>query len=115
EAGFVVAHARRVVEHASVRADLHQVRRGDLVEHQAVGIHEEVVRARNARREVGVDEVGPLEDGGELVGGGEVDADLPFFPAYARADSGGLDGLEVGGHSALRSGASSYPSTSRSA
>jgi hypothetical protein len=41
-----------------------------------------------------VDEVGPLVDVGELVGGGEVDARLPFLLADALAD-GGLDSLGI--------------------
>ena len=40
----------------AVQVDLHQARRRDLVEHQAVGIDQEVMlRPRHARRDVGVD------------------------------------------------------------
>src|SRR5688572_31602631 len=49
--------------------------------HEAVGIDEEVLGAGHPRGEVGVDEVGPLVDVGELVGGGEVHARLPLFLA----------------------------------
>ena len=62
EARLVHAHAERIVEDLAVPVDLHQVRRRDLVEHQAVGIEQEILGARDARREVRVDEVGPLED-----------------------------------------------------
>ena len=79
EPGFVNAHADRVVLDLAFGVDPHQARGGDLVEHQPVGVDEEVLRSRHARREVRVDQIGPLVDRGELVGGGEVDPHLPLF------------------------------------
>ena len=79
EAGLVHAHADGVVLDLAFRVDSHQGRGGYLVEHQPVGVDEKVLGAGHASREVRVNQVGPLVDRGELVGGGEVDPHLPLF------------------------------------
>jgi hypothetical protein len=95
EPGVIHAHAGRVVEDVPFEVDLHQVRRGDLVEHQPVRVDEHVVRARHAGGEVGVNEIGPPKEVGELVGRGEIDAGFPFLLAHAVAKRGGGQGLGV--------------------
>src|SRR6185436_6956855 len=64
---------------------------------------------RHARREVGVDQVGPLVDRAELVGGGEVDSRLPLLLADALADRLALDGFQICAHATILL---SSPSTS---
>ena len=101
EAGLVHAHADGVVDDLAFAVDLHQRGRGDLVEHHAERVDQEVVLwARHAGGEVREDEVGPLVLRRDLVGGGEVDADVPLFLADAIAD--GSAGFQDGAHRGLR-------------
>ncbi len=70
---------RRVVELVAFGVDLHEGRRGDLVEQQAVGVDKELVfTPRHARRNVVVDQVVHAEPGDHAIAGGELDAGLPF-------------------------------------
>ena len=63
----------------AVGVDLHEARRGDLVEEHPVGIDEEVVRgARQARRDVREDQVVPPEERDEAIAGGQIDAKPAF-------------------------------------
>ena len=60
--------------------DLHQARRGDLVEDHPVRVDQEVVLgARHARGDVGEDEVVPAEMRDEAVARGEIDAQCQLF------------------------------------
>ena len=60
----------------AVDVDLHQARRGDLLEQQAVRIDQEVMlRPRHARRDVREDHVVPAVQCDQPVGRGEIDAD----------------------------------------
>ena len=71
----------------AVEVDLDQARRRDLLEHHPVGIDQEVmVRARHARRNVGVDEVVPAVQGDEAIAGGEIDALVPLGVRHAGRD-----------------------------
>src|SRR3546814_20297443 len=57
-----------------------------------VGIEEEGwCRGGDAGRKGGEDEVVPAEMGDETVGGGEIDADLPFLGADLALQAGDLD------------------------
>src|SRR5256885_1387845 len=61
----------------------------DLVEQHAVGVDQELVGlARHARRDVGEDQVVPAEVGDQPVGGGQLDAGLPFLGRHLAADLG---------------------------
>lgn len=68
---------------------LHQAGGGDLVEHQAERVDQEVLGARHLGRDVGEDQVVPTVQGDQPVAGSEIDAGLPF--------GGGDLGLHIGG------------------
>ena len=88
EAGRV-DRERRLLQHLALDVDLDQARRRDLVEHQAVGIDQVVLGAGDPGGDVGEDEVVPAEQGDQAVGGGEVEAGLPFVvrdPAFEAGD-----------------------------
>ena len=59
--------------------DAHQARRSDLLEHEAVRIDQEVVRAGHARRDVREHQIVPTEMRHEPIAGREVDARRPFL------------------------------------
>ncbi len=60
--------------------DLHEARRGDLVEEHPVGVQEKVmIGTGHPRRQVGEDEVIPFVVRDETVGRREVHALLPLF------------------------------------
>jgi hypothetical protein len=82
EAGGV-GHEWRVADRIAVEADLDQARRGHFLEHQLIGVEQEMVLGpRHSRREMGEDEIVPAVMRDEPVGGGEVDADPPFLGAH---------------------------------
>ena len=88
EAGRV-DRERRLLQHLAFDVDLDQARRRDLVEHQAVGIDQVVLGAGDPGGDVGEDEIVPAEQGDQAVGGGEVEASLPFVgrdPAFEAGD-----------------------------
>src|SRR5208337_3066440 len=92
EAGRVDVE-RALHDLGTLQVDLDEIRGRHLLEHEAVGVDEEVmVAARNAGRNVGEDEVVPAVSGDEPVAGGEVDARGPF----GRADLV-PDRFDVGG------------------
>ena len=63
----------------AVEVDLDQARRGDLVEHQSVGVDQEVmVRPRHPRGDVGIDQIVPAIQCDEAIAGGEIDALCPL-------------------------------------
>jgi hypothetical protein len=79
EAGRV-DRERRILDLVAVEVDLHEARRGDLVEEDAVGIDEELILgAGHAQRDVREDEVFPAEHRAGAIRGCEVDARRPFF------------------------------------
>ena len=81
EAGRVDREGR-VDQLVALLVDLHQRRGGDLVEHQAVGIDQEVVLgAGHARADVREDQVAPAVERDQPVAGGQVHAQLPFLGA----------------------------------
>src|SRR6267143_2656100 len=84
EAGLVrLVRLRR--DRVALDVDLHQVRCGDLVEAQPVGVDQEVMVAPgDARADVRVDELGPAEVIGDAIGAGELDPQVPFDPRQAR-------------------------------
>jgi hypothetical protein len=86
--------------------DLHQRRRGDLVEHQPVRVDQEVVLGtRDARADVREDQVAPAVGGDEAVAGGKVDPQLPFLGADEFTDGGDVHGVSPGvGTSIVRMG-----------
>jgi hypothetical protein len=76
---------RGLLDGVAGQIDLHQVRGGDLLEEQPVGVDQEVVlRAGEPDRDVREDEIGHPEVGHEAVDGGEFAAQTEFF----RADGG---------------------------
>lgn len=92
-AGHVVAHfvdgavdgvARRVdivgALHLLIAGlvNLDQARRGDLVEHQPIGVDQEIFSARHLGRNMREDQVIPTVHGHQAIAGREVHAGLPF-------------------------------------
>ncbi len=64
----------------AVHVDLDQAGGGHLLEHQLIGIEQEMMlRPRHARGEVGEDQIVPAIISDQPVGGGEIDADLPLL------------------------------------
>ena len=101
EPGLVDAQARGVLEDIALLVDLYERRGGDLVEHQAERVDQEMVLgAGHARGEMREDQVGPFVVRGQLVGGGEIDPHIPLFLAYTVTQAGA--GLEDGAHGQLR-------------
>src|SRR5262249_22509087 len=75
---------RTVAELVAVLVDADQARRGDLVEHKAVRIDQEVMLgAGDARADVREDKVRPPVQRAQPVAGGEIDAQLRFFGGWA--------------------------------
>jgi hypothetical protein len=71
-------------ELVAVEIDLHQARRGDFLEHQAVRVDQEVmVGAGDARRDVGVDQIVPAIECDQAIAGGEIDALVPLGVRHA--------------------------------
>ncbi len=71
-----------VVELVTFLIHPHQAGGGDLVEHHAVGVDQEMMLvAGDAGGKVGKDKIIPAVQGNEPVGGGEIHAQLPFFGA----------------------------------
>ena len=74
-------------ELVAVEVDLDEARRGDLVEHQAVRIDQEVMLgAGHARRDMGVNQIVPAVQGDEAIGSGEIDPLRPFGLAHMRGN-----------------------------
>ena len=72
-------------ELVAVEIDLDQARGRDLVEHQAVGIDQEMMfRSRHARGDVGVDQIVPAIMRDQPVAGGEIDALGPLGLGHVR-------------------------------
>ena len=72
-------------ELVAVEIDLDQARGGDLVEHQAVGIDQEMMlRSRHPRGDVGVDQIVPAIMRDQPVAGGEIDALVPLGLRHVR-------------------------------
>ena len=70
----------------AVDVHLHQAGGGDLLEQVAVIVDQEALGlARDAHRHVGVDRVGPAEEIGDAVEGGEVAARLPLGLGHVEA------------------------------
>jgi hypothetical protein len=66
----------------AVQVDLHQAAGRDLVKHQAIRVDQKVVLgAGEPGADVGVDQVAPAIVRNQPVGGGQIDAQLPFFGA----------------------------------
>jgi hypothetical protein len=75
-----IDRVRAVAELVAALVDLDQARRGDFVEHQSIGIDQEMMlRPRNAYADVREDEVGPAVKRHQPVTGSKVDAQLLFF------------------------------------
>ncbi len=87
ESGLV--HGRiGLVDQVAVEIDLDQVRRRHLLEQEPEAVEQEMPGlARHARRDVGVDQVGPAEMLDQSVAGREVDALLPFGRAHVRLNA----------------------------
>src|SRR5215510_6830735 len=78
EPGFVHGSVW-LLDEIAVEIDLDEVRSGHLLEQQPETVEQEPTGlARNARRNVGVDQVGPAEMLDQPVARGEIDALLPF-------------------------------------
>ena len=92
-AGFVDAVVGvGLPDDVALYVDLDQARGGDLLVDHAVEVDEEMIlRARDARRDVIVDQVGHAVLVDQAIAGGEIDACLPFFRRDLCADR-----LEVG-------------------
>jgi len=58
--------------------DLDQARRSDLVEHQSVGVDQEIIGARHLGRDVGEDQVVPAMQRHQAIAGRQVDTGLPL-------------------------------------
>ena len=86
ESGEVDAQPGGIVDDVAVLVDLHQRRGGDLLEHESIGIDQQVLGSGHPRREMRVDQVGPLEQRSELVGGRKIAAHFPLFLADALVD-----------------------------
>jgi len=72
----------RLVEDVAVDIDLDQVRGGDLLVEEPIGIDQELIlRARHAQRDVVVDQMRPAIVRDQPIGGGEIDPRLPFLVA----------------------------------
>jgi hypothetical protein len=66
-------------ELVAVEVDFHQAGSGDFVEHQAVGIDQEVMlRPRHTGGDMGVDQIVPAIMRDQAIAGGEVDPLAPF-------------------------------------
>jgi hypothetical protein len=77
---------RRLVEDVAVEIDLDQVRGGDLLIEEAVGVDQELILfARHAQRDVIVDQVRPAVMHHEAIGSRQIDAGLPLLVAHALA------------------------------
>ena len=83
EAGRVDA-VFALAELVAMKIDLHQARRRDFLEHQSVRVDQKVmVGTRDARRNVGVDQVVPAIKCDEAIAGGEIDALVPLGVGHA--------------------------------
>ena len=88
----------RVVQLVALHVHLDQARRGDLVEHQAIGVDEEMVLTHPRHRfgqlgaDVGEDQVAPSVQGHQAVAGGKVAPQLPFFGADDFLEGGDVHG-----------------------
>ena len=74
-------------EFVAVHVDFHQAGRGDFIEHQTVGVDQELrLAARDAvgqaQADVGEHQIAPAVHGHQAVGGGELAAQRPFFFAH---------------------------------
>ena len=81
----------------ALHVDADQAGGGDLVEHQAIGVDEELVLAAAHRLgqlggDVGEDEVAPSVQGHQAVAGGKVAPQLPFFGADDFLEGGDVHG-----------------------
>src|SRR5262245_59811813 len=100
EPGFVHGSVW-LLDEIAVEIDLDEVRSGHLLEQQPETVEQEMTwLARNARRNVGVDQIGPAEMLDQPVARGEIDALLPFGGIDVRP-CGSADGGCGGGHSRL--------------
>ena len=94
-----VGHVGRLDDRMALDIDLDERGGGDLLEHQVVGVDEEVMlRPRHPRREVGEDDVIPAIQRHQPIGGGEIGADRPFLGGNAVLDT---LGLELGRHAVI--------------
>jgi hypothetical protein len=79
----------------AVKPDLDETRGGDLVESHPIGIDEKLaVRSRQARGNMGEDQVIPLVQRSQTITGGEIDAHGPFGIGHYISD----DALFRSGH-----------------
>jgi len=81
----------RLVQNVAVDVGLDQVRGGDLLVEKAIGVDQELIlRARHAQRDVIVDQMRPAIVRDQPIGGGKIDARLPFLVADPLAQRGNL-------------------------
>ena len=72
-------------ELVAVEVDLDEARCGDLVEHQAVWVDQEMMlRSRHPRGDVSVDQIVPAIIGDQTVARGKVDPLVPFGIRHSR-------------------------------
>src|SRR5262245_49491524 len=101
----------RLLDEIAIEIDLDEVRGRHLLEQQAETVEQEMTGlARNARRNVGVDQIGPTEMLHQAVARGEIDALLPFGGIDVRP-CGSADGGCDRRHSRLSSIGFSRPSS----
>ena len=80
------------------KVDPNEARCSDLIEHQAVGIDQEIMRSRHARRDMRENQVIPAEQRHQPIGGREIDTHCPFFRGYSvlHAGNGTVDDAHDG-------------------
>jgi hypothetical protein len=92
----------RVADDVAVDIHLDQARGGDLLEHEAIGIDEEVVAGtRHAGRKMRADQVRPAEQVHQPVGRRQVDAPLPLGGRHARLGCAARFARRCRGHCGL--------------
>ena len=88
---------RRIEQLVALLVDLDQAAGGDFIEHQPVGVDEEVVLgAGDAHADVGEHQVTPAVQRHQTVAGGEIDAQLPLFGADLVFDGWDIQVLSPG-------------------
>ena len=97
--GLVDAVTGGVLDDLAIQRHLDQAGGGDLVEHQAVGVDQEMMlRPRHARRNVGEDQVGHAVRRRQPITGGERHPLLPLFGGNAFLQRGLADFADDCGH-----------------
>ena len=72
-------------ELVAVEINLHQTRCGDFVEHQAIGVDQKMMlRPRDPRRNVSVDQIVPAVMRDQAIACGEIDPLVPFSLGHIR-------------------------------